>query len=495
MASTITKTTASLEAKSYETFRGLDSSKDITVLETGKKQALATLENAYCDWRGQITRDRAATRMYSNAGPIKHVNFYKAEGIAWAEYHDAGVSLNSDNGHTLTDQYAAGTIITSVVFNGRLNMLAKGYVPQSYDGLTWQQNSSSSEPKPGFGTAIARRLVTAGYADDPTMIRVSRVDDENMMPADEDPASTDVLRAAEFTVRNIIGTADEITGLGTFENTRLAVFTSDQTLIYTFDANLTLWAIDEKANVNVGTISHNTIQRANRDLLFCSRDGVHAIRRSSENGTTIFSLPMSFSIDLLYHEFLLQTPDTSQITASYDAESGQYNIFFPITSTICKRLTATFNPADQSVSWSSGNFLNARCGAYLAGKYVFGAPGGPYEARHHAQPTGVGETPAAVIETPMLWHGDVDGPKQSKHLTIMASGEGSLLVEAFNETGKQIDSFNLTIEQDDVFPSDLLKQQYKHRFEHRYRGVQLRFTTSGEGLLRISGFSIGIAKG
>jgi hypothetical protein len=43
---------------------------------------------------------------------------------------------------------------------------------------------------------------------------------------------------------------------------------------------------------------------------------------------------------------------------------------------------------------------------------------------------------------------------------------------------------------DDKFPDVPLSRQYERKFEHRYRGVQFRFTTRGKGLLKIIGFAV-----
>jgi hypothetical protein len=43
---------------------------------------------------------------------------------------------------------------------------------------------------------------------------------------------------------------------------------------------------------------------------------------------------------------------------------------------------------------------------------------------------------------------------------------------------------------DDNFPDVPLQRQYERKFEHRYRGVQFKFTTRGKGLLKIIGFAV-----
>ena len=59
--SSSTRSTSGLKTKpfAYENFQGLDTSRDITSLDTGKEQHLSKINNAPADWRGQIVRDAA----------------------------------------------------------------------------------------------------------------------------------------------------------------------------------------------------------------------------------------------------------------------------------------------------------------------------------------------------------------------------------------------------------------------------------------------------
>ena len=65
---------------------------------------------------------------------------------------------------------------------------------------------------------------------------------------EEEAITEEVTRAAFIDISNLIGTADEITGLGAFEANRLAVFTKDQTLVYIIDPDFEEWQLDSRAN-------------------------------------------------------------------------------------------------------------------------------------------------------------------------------------------------------------------------------------------------------
>ena len=67
-------------------------------------------------------------------------------------------------------------------------------------------------------------LLLGGFKDRPTVIEFSRVDNPDIF-LEEEAITEEVTRAAFIDISNLIGTADEITGLGAFEANRLAVFT------------------------------------------------------------------------------------------------------------------------------------------------------------------------------------------------------------------------------------------------------------------------------
>ena len=401
------------------------------------------------------------------------------------------------NGHEAFEVYPQNGIVTSTIFNNKVVFASRDYPMYTYDGFKFKQIEAGSDPRPAYVVAVQRRLATAGQPGRRTIIDFSRVDEEDIFTLDEDPTAAQVTQASDIDVANVIGTADEIRGLGVFENSRLAVFTFDQTLVYQLHPDYTLWQIDDKANIKVGTISHNTICQAGADLLFCSRDGVHSLRRSETNGVTIFTIPMSNKIDLLYREYVRSVEDTETISAYFDQDEGQYHVFFPVSDFISKRLTLTLNPmAGGESKWSSGDFLNIRAGTQLGGVTLLGTPGGVWEQNKVEEV--VEYSPEMVVTTPILWQGAINDMKESYSFILQATGKGELLVEAFDERGRYMSSMKFLIEDDgadDKIPDVPLSRQYERKFEHRYRGVQLRFTTSGKGLLKIIGFAVTVRTG
>ena len=107
-------------------------------------------------------------------------------------------------------------------------------------------------------------------------------------------------------------------------------------------------------------------------------------------------------------------------------------------------------------------------------------------------------SPEMVVTTPILWQGSINDTKESYSFILQATGKGELQVEAFDERGRYLSALQFLIQDggaDDKFPDVPLNRQYERKFEHRYRGVQFRFTTRGKGLLKIIGFAVTVRQG
>lgn len=481
----------------YNNFQGIDVSRDASALDSGERQHLTHLSNGYTDWRGIITRDPASEKRGPSSDLITHVTFFGRNLGVWADRMKGGIRLRSERGHETEIIYPRNSVISSTNFNQKAIFASKEGPMYSYNGLKFEEVPTASKVQPAYVCAIQRRLAIAGMQDKAREVWLSRVDDESVMPPDEGDNEVSVLRAGRIDISNLIGTADEIRGIGQFERNRLAIFTHDQTLVYRVTPDLDFWEIDERANVRIGCVSHNTIVQAGTDLLYCSRNGAYSLRRSVENGVTIFALDMSQKVEMLYRELVRSCKNPDEINAYFDQDNGQYHIFFPQTDLLCTRLTAAIAPSDDDgyggVKWSTGTHLSARCAATLGGVTLLGTPHGLYE-RKQIEDVLPG-TPEMVAETPILWHGGINTVKRSHSLIIQAAGSGSLLIEAFDDTGRRLTSIPVDIEGDEgdgIFNDVPLVRQYEKKFEHSYRGVRLRFTSKGSGLFRLIGFAINV---
>ena len=498
--STSTRSSTGLKTKTfvYENFQGLDTSRDITSLDTGKEQHLSKINNATADWRGQIVRDAACLER-GGEYRVQHVRFFGKNELVWAERTGAGINFNSERGHVLENVHEATAIVSSTVFNQNVIFASRARPMYAYDGINFNRNQSPAADllRPAYVTSVQRRLAVAGIPGRETQVHLSRVDQDQIFPDDEEPDSTSVLRAGFIDVANLLGTADQITGLGSFEQNRLVVFTADRAIIYRVDPDLTRWVIDDNANINIGCASHNTIVNAGTDLLFCSRSGVHSIKRSEENGILVFSYSMSDKIDILYRELFNSVAEPETISAVFDQDTAQYHIFFPQGSgTTCKRLTLATNPegGQPQPKFSTGDFLNANCGSFLGGKLVLGTNGGVYEVLKIEDDRDDAFTPEMEVVTPYLWHGSLMDTKETTSVILQATGKGIIEMDALDLNGRIIGSLVIEVDDtsdDNYFLDVPLSKQYERKWSHRYLAAQYRFKTKGGGgLLRIIGFAV-----
>tara|TARA_B100001057_G_scaffold25136_2_gene23197 strand:- start:17420 stop:18928 length:1509 start_codon:yes stop_codon:yes gene_type:complete len=500
MASVKSPSGVKTKTYAYEDFQGLDTSRDVTSLDTGKSQHLSVVKNATCDWRGQIVRDPAAFHKDGDR-TVDHVRFYSSDRFVYAERTGAGIDLKSDTGEIVENAFPLSSIISTTVFNRNVMFTSKSQQLRRFDGTNFYANASPAMDKlrPAYSTSTQSRMVVAGVSANETTVYVSRVNQDEIWPLDEPEDSNDVNKAFEFDVANYLGTADKITGLGSFEQNRLVVFAADRALIYRTDPDYTRWLLDDNANIFIGCASHNTIQNAGTDLLFCSRSGIHSIKRSEDNGILVYSYSLSDKVDLLYRELFNSVDDKEKISAVFDQDNGQYHVFFPLPgNTLCTRLTLALNPegGEAIPKFSTGDFLRARCGAFLNGQLIYGTTGGVYQVIDVEIERDDAFTPEMEITTPLLWHGSLSETKETQSLILQAAGKGIIVIDAQDDNGKIIGSMVIEVDDtadDNHFADVPLSRQYERKWTHRYRAAQYRVkTTGGSGLLRIIGFAVNV---
>ena len=481
---------------SYDDFQGIDSSRDVASLDTGQQQHMFVLKNGYANFRGIILRDRGYSKRQTSPGDrlINHVAFFGKDLVAWAQQDGGGTTLASEpNGTQALEVYPKNATVTSTVFSNKLVFFCRDQSMYKFDGLTFKESTNARE-KPAFGVAIQRRLAIAGGPGRGTIIDFSRVDDTDVFTRDESTSDTSVTKAADIDIRNIIGTSDEIKGLGVFETSRLAVFTSDRCLVYNISPDYTKWSLDDKASIGVGCISHNTIASAGTDLLFCSRSGIHSLRRSEANGITLYAVPLSAKIEELYKQLVKSVANPADISAFFDQDDGQYHIFFPQTPQKTVRLTMTVSPAaDTPNKWSTADYLNQRCGAALGGVVALGTSGGIWDIKEYEETAE--QVPELDVWTPILWHGSITETKQAREFILQASGTGRIIIDAYNNEGKKITSMTVNLDPPPDGGGDVtflpLSKQYNRPFAQQYKGVQFRMRTQGgTGRIKIIGFAV-----
>jgi len=497
MSSTLAPSGVKTQTYSYHNFQGIDSSRDKSSLDTGDEQHLVECINATCDWRGTIVRDNGATLRRTTIGTVRHLAFYGRDLAVWAESQDQGTSLFAENGASLIDIYDIDATVTSTVFGGK-TIFASRFKPLEYfDGTEFKRSTSENIQDPAFAITIQDRLIIAGGTESKTKFKISRVDDSSIFPEDEDIVAEQVTKSIFVDIKNIIGNQGTIMGLGKFEVSRLVIFTEDQGVVYEISTDNTKIAIDDSIIINAGTISHNTIKSVADSVFFCARDGVYRLLRSTVNGITANIQPMSSKVTRLYRDLVKQVANPEDISAHYDQDEHQYHIYFPRSNSLCTRLTISLAPNDdaQDNKWSTADFQNIQCASSLGGVSLFGNNGQIWEYRYIEDSPS--EYPTAVVTTPILWHGTMTEMKQSHSMLIQAIGKGEIDVEAFDDNGRTLSTHSFKISDDVVsgeFPDVPLSRQFNRKLEHRYRGIQFKFTLKGKGLIQILGVAINIKK-
>lgn len=498
MSSTLSPAAQSVKQHRYGNFAGMNTTIPSTALENGESQALVMMLSCYADWQGMIHLDFPRVKASAEQRNAMHVRHLSNDAFCYAFQSKTSSSLRSSLGHKMEQAFDESGAIASTVFNGKVIFSMKGGNPISYDGSSFKQ----VEGKNGdfaYSTTAQRRLVVAGMTSGKTEVWATRVDKEDVYPDDEKPGEVSVLRAARLDIRNLIGTGDEIKGIQSIDGTRLAIFTNDRTLIYNTDADYTKWTIDQNASIHVGTISHNSICRANGDLIFCSRSGVHTIRRSVQNGITTYSVPMSEIIKNTYLSLVSLVKDRERVSAVYDPDENQYHIYFPVTETISYRLTATIPPfygqeASQEVKWSMSRFLNMQCGDFLNGSLLEGTPTGIYKKLPKDSQEKGFVLPEMSFTTPIFWIEDGSVIKELTSLILQAEGKGLMEMVAKDELGQEIGHIAISLDDDTtdgIFETPILRQHIR-KFEHRVRGVQFEFKGIATGHIRIIAFAINV---
>lgn len=487
-----------IKAFPYMNFSGVDVSTPAIAMENPESQPLILMNNCHADWRGIINLDAPYKKASDNQRNVFHVKHVSSELFCYTHRGESDTEIYSSRGHFKAAVFKKNAVVSSVVFNGRTLFASAGSPIITYDGAIFRENLGS-HGSPAYVTAIQRRLVVAGMQNNKTTIWTSRVDQHEIFPDDEEDKEVSVLRAASLDLRNIIDTGDEIKGMQAIDGLRLAIFTNDKTFIYITNPDYTKWTIDQSASVHVGTLSNNSIVKANGDLIFCSRSGVHTIRRAIQNGIVTYSVPMSMKVRNLYQRLVRLMKNREDISATYDSDEGQYHVFFPVSQKRVFRLTATIPPETQqldinSVKWSSADFLSAQCGDFFNGEMLIGTPNGVYE-KVPVDSIGVSR-PDMEFVTPYLWMNDGTTVKESVSFTLQAEGKGDLEIVAKNEIGIEIGHLVIPLEDevtDGIFDFPLIRQQSR-KFEYRFKGLQFVFKSRSEGHIKVVGFAINVRK-
>lgn len=488
----------------YGGFTGLDTSRSEVVHEINEHQAFFDVENAYTDWSGYVSNERAIERVGKEGRYISHIRFSYNGEILYATRSDEGLSIwNSkelDNGRTDPKIVFPTKVLTSTISNGEAVFCAGG-APYRYSSSEWKKIESPDAYGATLCASVSGRLALAGFKDAPTVVRFSRVDDNEIFECDEDVADVQVTKAGGINLKTVLNRAESITALFPFGANQLLIFTNARCLIYEIPADLSAWKQVSDVHIYVGCVSQNSICGWANEVIFCSRYGIYTLKRSVANGTSLVVMPYSQKVQSVYQKLLNELDDPRLINAVFDSDSGRYHIFFPLSPRGSYRLSCSISPTSTSEnqseagtpSWSLSQYANTTCGDFLDGKLLFGSCGGIWRMKSEYEDGGdIGE---AVFTTPLLWMNDRFMPKRGHQIGLVADGVGRVEIEAEDEKGNKLDviRFDFPDEDDATFFGERKGRQFTQIFPHLFTGVKFTFRiTNVKKSLRIYGFTLEI---
>lgn len=493
-----TRISTKFKPQLYTSFSGLNTSRADVSMERPEAQPFVEMDNLYCSSKGFLSNEPPLMKKGTDNSFISHIRHFSSDAgtAVYAARVAGGTSLRVlGRNAALEKVWPREASISSTLFNAKVILAAGQDKMYSFDGLEFKAIESPTIKGGKFVCQIQDRLAVSGFDTNPNEIILSRVNSESIYKSEEDITDASILKSARFNVQNLIGNGDRIRGISSFESNKFAIFTNDRVLVYLADQDFNNWALDTRLVVRYGTISHNSIVSVGDEVFFCSRAGIHSLRRSSLNGTTVYTTPLSEDIQELYQKLLAQVPDPSRISAHYNPDEGRLHIFFPVNDLVSYRLSGALSPIMQeggstTIKWSYSTFAGLTCGDYIAGKQLCGSISGLYQSDvwySNANPRGNG-----YALSPLLWHKDLFNPKQGLMLVVYAAGAGTIFVDAEDETGRQLGTYQFDLPDTDQadFTGVPLQRQFTRPFSHEYIGLRLRLRFEATKMIRVFGFGV-----
>lgn len=528
---------------SYNRFIGLDT---VTSPSNMSERFLTELDGAYVDFRGQIIKGPGfrhksglnyGTNFTSQDNTDKHYNIkhYGPDDYVRYTYHTSPelVKITNKAGTTVTSAFASAggvpiTPISLVNFDQKQFAFMAGHDPYYYDGTafttvsgfgTIQSSSLGVYPKGGHAVNILNRLVVAGIPNKPTEIHISAQDSftdwRTNTSSGTTPNQTD---GAIIDVKNQFTSNDTIQGLAVLEGDKLVVFGKNETLVYLVDTNINLWEIARDFRVPIGIFGRNTAVNVGTDVFFCSRFGIHSLKRAA-SGLTLETVTFTREIE---DQFRASTELTSSVFsephAVWDGEIGQYRVFFPflsgggtLTST---QYIFTYDPnagrsGHKSFAKHTGGpsqtvkDTNVICASFYAREdtgfdttsLLVGGARGYGSGRHSFVDTYM------HVRTPLLSQGSPDTYKHYKRLIIRAVGTADFDVRIYDSEGNLLQTTTVRPENDGFATTTGISGDSTRPIDlpipHRSKSISIEFvctsigtSISGTGTLKILDFAL-----
>ena len=529
---------------SYNKFIGLDT---VTSPSNMSERFLVELDGAHVDFRGQIVKGPHFKKPYlPNNNSERHYNIkhYGAEDRVRYVLRGIGFDGTTNNKSIWARSYQGAVVqqdmfvssattpllpISLVNFDQKQFAFMSGHDPYYYNGTAFinaatatgnQYSTLAAYPKGGMAVNILNRLVVAGIPGKPTELHVSEqgsfVNWRTNTSSGTTPNPTD---GAIIDLKNQFTTNDTIQGLAVLEGDKLVVFGQNETLVYLTDTNINLWEIARDFRVPIGIFGRNTAVNVGTDLFFCSRFGMHSLKRAA-SGLTLETMTFTREIQDFYQETIQRVgagtftgPNQNPFRephAVWDGAIGQYHVFIPIepTGIKIKKITFTYDPeagrsGHKSFSMTSeqnSSFKDVSCGSYFAVKDADPTQLNTYPSLLVGTMEGYGDGRSFHVDgkmhvrTPLLSQGSPDTNKYYKRLIIRAVGTADFVVTIF-------DSENHTLQQTSVRPEndgfssttglyDAETRPINIPIPHRSKSISVQFSCTATGTLRILDFAL-----
>lgn len=481
----------------YGNFVGLDT---ITDKANMSDRYLTACVHAYVDFRGQINKQDGFYNIASSDANVSAVKHFGLDDIAYFEFDGVNTNAKSTIGASMGLAFSGDPIIDFTQFSNKMIASAKGQPAIVYNGTTFVQNTNI--PQGGANATILNRMAVADIPGAETEVRLCRLDNLDDWTISGAPTAAD--NGAVIDIRNQLSSRDKIKGLGVLEGDKLAIFCQNETLLYSGQTDITKWEIIRDFRVPIGTIGRNTIVPVGVDLFFCSKFGVHSIRRAF-SGITLETITLSRVVGNLYETLVAELPDGKEPHAVWNPNLGQYVVFWPTADeTIWRRLTFTYEPGTGRGGFQSwaydpehesnpaiGELHNIRSASYFSGDYVGGTTADGL-VRQSLRDSG--DNVDMEVMTPILWQGSPAATKQYRRLFVRAAGTARFKISAYNERGMLLQETEHTPDTSSPFvtvvPEVSPEPVIDIPFRHRARGVQFKFTCEQPGTLKILDFAV-----
>jgi len=470
----------------YGPFVGLDNINEPTNMSD---KYLVALEGGYVDIRGQINK-AGGVKLYDGIDPtlvnLTSVKHYGGADALFFLKNGSNIDARTVSGKYLASAFSGDPIVDFTNYSNKIVCSVKGQEAVVFDGTSIANNSNI--PQGGANTTILKRLAVSDIADQPTQVSLNKLDNIDVWDAFSDPAvATDSLI---IDIKNQLSSKDKIKGLGVVEGDKLAIFCENETILYKADEDARVWQIIRDFRAPVGIFGRKTIQPVGTDLFFCSKVGVHSLKRAA-SGLTLETIILSRLVNNLFRELVESIPTDQEPRAVWNMNLGQYQVFFPTASGAWVKLIFTYEPSIGRAGFQSWAYTPAGTvsdASFFADQIIGASTTGLVNL------DAAGTSTSFRALTPILWQGTPNVVKQYRRLYVRVEGSAVFTVNIYDEYGRLLQSTEHQPNPGETFSADVPQVAPQNPVSipcrHRAHGLQIEFLSSDAGDLKILDFAI-----